>query len=229
MTTTPTAAGASSDISKAERVYNDLRRRIRELTLPPGAPLRKEEIALALGVSRAPVSEAIARLADEALVDVFPQHGSFVAPIRAADVRESLFIRTALEVEAIRRVTQMASPALLAHLEDNLAAQSMALKDGDMALFYDLDEALHAAVFEAIESPRALRLLDAARAPLDRPRRLALPEAGRPEATFAEHRRLVDAIRSEDPEFAAAAMRAHLAMVARAVERELAEIEAKGS
>ena len=46
--------------SKADRVYNDLRRRIRELVLPPGAPLRKEEIALALGVSRAPVSEAIA-------------------------------------------------------------------------------------------------------------------------------------------------------------------------
>src|ERR1700759_5220520 len=93
------------ETSKAERVYEHLRRRIRELTLPPGAPLRKEEIALALGVSRAPVSEAIARLADEALVDVSPQHGSFVAPIRAADVRESLFIRTALEVEAIRRVT----------------------------------------------------------------------------------------------------------------------------
>jgi GntR family transcriptional regulator, rspAB operon transcriptional repressor len=221
------AAMAATDQSKAERVYNDLRRRIRELTLPPGAPLRKEEIALALGVSRAPVSEAIARLADEALVDVFPQHGSFVAPIRAHDVRESLFIRTALEVEAIRRVTQKVDAALLAGLEQNLAAQTAALRDSDLAGFYDLDEALHAAIFAAIESPRALRLLDAARAPLDRPRRLALPEAGRPEATLAEHRRMVDAIASGDPEFAAAAMRAHLSMVARAVERELAEIEAK--
>jgi DNA-binding FadR family transcriptional regulator len=69
-----------------------------------------------------------------------------------------------------------------------------------------------------------MRLLDAARAPLDRPRRLGLPEAGRPEATLAEHRRLVDSIASGDSEFAAAAMRAHLAMVARAIERELAEI-----
>src|SRR5258708_30187899 len=94
------------DRSKCDRVYGDLRRRIRELALPPGAPLRKEEIAVSLGVSRAPVSEAIARLADEGLVDVFPQHGSFVAPIRAADVRESLFIRTALETEAMRRVAQ---------------------------------------------------------------------------------------------------------------------------
>lgn len=215
-----------SELSKAERVYHDLRRRIRELALPPGSPLRKEEIALALGVSRAPVSEAITRLADEALVDVYPQHGSFVAPIRADDVRESLFIRTALEVEGIRRVTQRADAALLARLEGNLEQQRAALKDKDFARFYDLDEALHAAIFSATESPRALKLLDAVRAPLDRPRRLALPEEGRPEATFAEHRRLVDAIATHDPEFAAAAMRAHLANVGRAVERELAQIEA---
>jgi len=224
MTQVP-ADAPSPDKSKAERVYRELRRRIRELTLPPGAPLRKEEIALEMGVSRAPVSEAIARLAEEALVDVFPQHGSFVAPIRAEDVRESLFIRTALEVEAIRRVTQAAEPALLVQLEENLAAQAEALKDGDLAVFYDLDEALHAAIFSALQAPRALRLLDAARAPLDRPRRLGLPEAGRPEATFAEHRRMVDAIASGEPEFAAAAMRAHLSQVARSVERELAEIE----
>jgi GntR family transcriptional regulator, rspAB operon transcriptional repressor len=218
---------AASDQSKAERVYHDLRRKIRELVLPPGAPLRKEEIALSMGVSRAPVSEAIARLADEALVDVFPQHGSFVAPIRAQDVRESLLIRTALEVEGIRRVTAKGDPDLLATLELNLAAETEALAKGDMALFYDLDEALHSAIFEAMESPRALKLLDAARAPLDRPRRLALPEEGRPEETLAEHRRLVDAIASGDPEYAAAAMRAHRAKVGRAIEMALETIEAK--
>ena len=217
---------ADTDTSKAERVYRELRRRIRELTLPPGAALRKEEIALEMGVSRAPVSEAIARLAEEALVDVFPQHGSFVAPIRAGDVRESLFIRTALEVEAIRRVSQAADAELVAELQANLAGQAEALDAGDLALFYDLDEAMHAAIFAALAAPRAMRLLDAARAPLDRPRRLGLPETGRPEATLAEHRRIVDAIASGDPEFAAAAMRAHLTQVARSVERELEAIEA---
>jgi DNA-binding GntR family transcriptional regulator len=223
--TSLTPISSLQDQSKAERVYHELRRRIRELTLPPGAPLRKEEIALEMGVSRAPVSEAIARLGDETLVDIFPQHGSFVAPIRAQDVRESLFIRTALEVEAIRRVTQAADADLMARLEENLAAQSVALEGGDLALFYDLDEALHAAIFSAMRAPRALRLLDAARAPLDRPRRIGLPEVGRPEATLAEHRRMVDAIASGDPEFAAAAMRAHLSMVAKSVELALAEID----
>src|SRR5215472_13274844 len=212
------------DPSKTDRVYTDLRRRIRELTLPSGAPLRKEEIAAALGVSRAPVSEAIARLAAEGLVDVFPQHGSFVAPIRAADVRESLFIRTALEAEAMRRLAPTAGADLVARLEENLVDQQSALAAGDLPQFYDLDESLHSQLFAAVESPRALRLLDAARAPLDRVRRLALPEPGRPEATLAEHRRLVDSIASGDPELAAAAMRVHLSLVGRSIERELSKL-----
>src|SRR5689334_8770770 len=213
------------DISKTDRVYEVLRRRIRELALAPGAPLRKEEIALELGVSRAPVSDAISRLAEEGLIDVFPQHGSFVALIRATDVRESLFVRTALEVEAMRRLAAVADGATLRILDSNIAAQAEALAAGNLEQFYDLDEALHASIFGAIEKPRALRLLEAARAPLDRVRRLALPQAGRPEQTLAEHRALVEAIRSGDSEYAAAAMRAHLTMVGRAIELKLPEIE----
>src|SRR5580693_5306064 len=213
--------------SKTDRVYDLLRRRIRELALPPGAALRKDEIAAELKVSRAPVSEAIARLSDEGLAEVFPQHGSFVAPIRPADVRESLFIRTALETEAMRRLAPAADGAFMARLDQNLAGQAEALADGDLERFYDLDEALHGLLFAAVESPRATRLLDAARAPLDRVRRLALPEKERPQQTLAEHRRLVDAIRSGDSDLAVAAMRAHLAMVARSVERNLPQIEAR--
>lgn len=224
----PAVSNAALDlreISKAERVYCSLRRRIRELTLPPGAPLRKEEIALELGVSRAPVSEAIARLAEEGLVEVFPQHGSFVAPIRTAAVRESLFIRTALETEAMRRLAPVADAALFAALDANLAAQGAALDDGDLARFSDLDEAFHAIIFAATETPRALRLLDSARAPVDRMRRLALPAPNRPQDTLAEHRRLVEALRTGDAEFAAAAMRVHLAQVARTIDRELDKLE----
>lgn len=221
----PSLISAESEQTKSERVYQNLRRRIREMSLPPGAPLRKEEIAAALNVSRAPVSEAIARLADEALVDVFPQHGSFVSPIRAHEIRESLLIRTALEVETVRRVAVIADDALMRRLDKNLAAQAKALKSNDLATFYDLDEALHALIFAAIESPRAQRLLDAARAPLDRPRRLLLPDEGRPEATLSEHRMLVDAIRSREPEFAAASMRSHLSNVARTIEQALSRLE----
>lgn len=217
---------AAGEASKTERVYRDLRRRIRELELLPGSRLRKNEIALEYGVSRAPVSDAIARLAEEGLVDVFPQNGSFVSPIRPEDVRESLLIRTGLEVEAIRRVTQAADDRLIALLEENYAAQEQALKDDDMAHLDELDEAFHALIFGATNSPRAQRMLDATRAMLDRPRFHALPEDGRPYATLAEHRRILDAIRTGDVELAGAAMRVHIAMVARAIERDAAQTEA---
>lgn len=220
-------AAASAEHSKAERVYRELRRRIRGLELQPGSRLQKNEIALEFDVSRAPVSEAIAWLAEEGLVDVFPQNGSFVSPIRPEDVREALLIRTGLEVEAVRRVTQMANADLLHRLDENLESQNAAVRRNDMALLDDLDETFHGIIFAAIKSPRAKRLLDGARALLDRPRFHALPEDGRPYATLAEHRRIADAIRTGDVELAGAAMRVHIAMVARAIERDVAETEAR--
>lgn len=218
---------ASAEHSKAERVYRELRRRIRELELQPGSRLQKNEIALEFGMSRAPVSEAIALLAEEGLVDVYPQSGSFVAPIRAEDVQEALLIRTGLEVEAVRRVTQMADAELIKRLDENLDAQATAVKANDMARLDDLDEAFHATIISALKSPRAQRLLDGARALLDRPRFHALPEDGRPYATVSEHRRIVDAIRTGDIELAGAAMRVHITMVARAIERDAAATDAQ--
>jgi DNA-binding GntR family transcriptional regulator len=218
-------AETSSEQTKSERVYRSLRRRIREFELPPGSRLRKNEIALEYGVSRAPVSEAISRLADEGLVDVFPQSGSFVSPIRPQDIRESMLIRTGLEVEAVRRVALTADSDLLKQLDENLIAQEATLENDDMARLDDLDEAFHLIIFNSIHSPRAQHLLDTARALLDRPRFHALPEDDRPRATVLEHRRIADAIRTGDPEFAGAAMRVHLIKVADAIERELALLE----
>ena len=215
----------ATDQSKSERVYQILRRRIREMELPPGARLPKNEIALELGVSRAPVSEAISRLADEGLVDVFPQNGSFVSPIRTADIRESLMIRTGLEVEVARRVTRDVNPELLTLLERNLAEQAQALKDNDMVRLDALDESFHATITSFVDSTRIQRFLDESRALLDRPRFHSLPEHGRSNDTLAEHSRIVDAIRTGDVELAGAAMRVHLGMVTSAIERELIQLE----
>jgi len=227
MTTNLLLAEDSNELSKSQRVYNYLRRRIRELKIPPGSPVRKNEIALECGVSRAPVSEAIARLAREGLIDIFPQNGSFVSPIRPQDIRESMFIRTALEVEAVKRVTMDGDKDLLRRLEENIQAQAEALNEPvlDAPKYDDLDEALHAEIIAAIHSPRVRHLLEEARVLLDRPRFLTLPVDHRPEETFSEHRRIVDAISTGDHEFAGSAMRVHLTNVSRAIEVKLAQIE----
>jgi DNA-binding GntR family transcriptional regulator len=214
-----------SDHSKAERVYRDLRRGIRDLALTPGSRLDKNELSKKYGVSRAPLSEAIARLASEGLVDVFPQSGSFVAAIRPQDIRDSMLIRTGLEVEAARRASQHATIALLAKLDANIEQQSAAIRAKDWATLDDLDESFHLQIMQAVDSPRALQLLDSTRAVLDRPRYHALPLYGRPKDSVAEHHRILDAIKTGDAELAGAAMRVHLTMVARAIECEIAKLE----
>src|SRR2546423_13473799 len=93
----------SNDHSKSERIYQDLRRRIREMQLLPGSRLRKNVIAAERGMSRAPINEAIARLAAEGLVDVFPQSGRLVFLIRPPGVRVNMLIRNGLVVESALR------------------------------------------------------------------------------------------------------------------------------
>lgn len=215
------------DQSKTQHVYDYLRGHIRELKFPPGSRLRKNRIAVACGVSRAPVSDAIARLASEGLVDVFPQSGSFVAPIREEDIHEALFIRFALEVEAVRQVTREADQDLLDRLTDILKKQEQALnaKKLDLVRLDDLDEMFHLTIMSAIHSPRAQRVLAAARAILDRPRFLALPEHGRPYDTLKEHQRILDGMRTGDAGLAGSAMRVHIAAVSAAINKKLAQIK----
>ena len=84
--------------SKSGRVYEELRSAIITLRLQPGAQIDKAEICDRLEVSRQPLSEALARLAEERLVAVEPQKGTYVTRIRMNDVAEAAFVREALEV-----------------------------------------------------------------------------------------------------------------------------------
>jgi DNA-binding GntR family transcriptional regulator len=138
-----------------------------------------------------------------------------------------MFIRMALEIEAVKRITRDADADVHKRLDENIEAQASALrkKKLDLAYYDDLDEALHAEIVGATRLTRAMHILESARVLLDRPRFLALPEHHRPEASFNEHKRLVDAIKTGDPDLAAAAMRVHLNMVASAIEAKLAQIQ----
>ena len=215
----------TSESSKAERVYQTLRSRIRSLEYPPGSQLKKVELAEELEVSRAPLSDAITRLAQEGLVDVFPQSGSFVSPIRPKVVREAMLIRTGLEVEAMRVVAGNADDTMIAALHSNVGAQRDALEGRDMEALDDLDAQFHQIIMDRVDAPRIAAWLDICRAQLDRPRYHALPADDRPSETVREHEHIVSAIATRDPEFAGAAMRIHLRRVSDAIELTLERMQ----
>jgi DNA-binding GntR family transcriptional regulator len=197
-------------IAKSTRVYEELRAAIIGLVRPPGSQIDKTEICERMGVSRQPVSEAVARLADEGLIDIEPQKGTFVSRIRLSDVNQAAFVRRALEVAAAAAAAENVSSDFEKTLERSLAYQDASLKAKDWEVFYALDVRFHAALAELLKMPRLRTAIDAARAPLERARRLLLPSSPRTQDTVREHRAIVAALAAHDAAAASAAMGRHL-------------------
>lgn len=115
----------------APQVYLVLRWAITSLDLRPLEALSEQDMARQLAVSRTPVREAFIRLAEEGLVDVRPQQGTYVAAIAIDAVREGQFVREAIEVAAARQAAQEGDPKLLATLAENIDQQRDACEQGE--------------------------------------------------------------------------------------------------
>ena len=177
--------------SLAQKVYASLREAILSLSFRPGDIIRKPEICELLGVSRSPVSEAVARLAAEHLVQVVPQAGTYVARLSMTEIREGAFLREALEVAAVAQVAKTITEEQLVLLRRNLRLQAAHVQDGDAAGFYESDAAMHELILSFTGFPRLAGLAETAWVHVNRARRMVLPTPGRITAT------LEDAFREE--------------------------------
>jgi GntR family transcriptional regulator, rspAB operon transcriptional repressor len=196
--------------SLGQRVYQTLRAAILSLTYRPGEILRKPEICAALGVSRSPVADAVARLQAEGLVDVIPQAGTFVARFSMQEIREGAFLREAIEVAAIEHVATRIRDDELQQLRRNLTVQAALVADGDTPGFYAMDAAMHELLLSFTGFPKLALVSETAWLHVNRARQLILPVPGRVEATLTEHRVILAALEKRDPVAARQAVQAHL-------------------
>jgi DNA-binding GntR family transcriptional regulator len=192
-----------------QRVQDVVRDAIVRLELPPGTAIDKAALCARLGVSRFPVSEALGRLAAEGFVEVLPQRGTRVARIDLADCRQAMFIRRALEAEAMRAIVPRADAVLLAALDKNLREQEVALGSDHGGRFHQLDLELHELLLGFLGYERVKNAVEAARASLDRAR-LFMCTPTRQLSTFAEHQAILAAMKRRDPVAAVTAMESHL-------------------
>ncbi|MGE3148775.1 MAG: GntR family transcriptional regulator [Pseudorhodoplanes sp.] len=192
-----------------QEVQDLIRDAIVRMELPPGAFIDKIALCERLGVSRFPVSEALARLATEGLVEILPQRGTLVARIRLADVHESMFIRRALEAEAARTLAKRDAPALIAALQRNLRNLEDARLREDNDAFHAFDQEFHHLLIDAVGFERVKLAVEASRATLDRVR-IALCSPKRKRVTIAEYQAIVAALIARDAAAAGRAMETHL-------------------
>jgi len=206
-------------LTSADTVYEGLHASIENMSLVPGTPLQEKVLTERFAVSRTPVREALIRLADDGLVDVFPQSGTFVSRIPVEAIPEAAQIRQTLEDMAVRRTAAGASAAELARLDVLLTEQRLMAEVGDTDAFHAADEAFHEAIVAIARLPSLNRLLRQVKVQINRARRLTLPVEGRMLQVVVEHQAVRDAIRTHDVRAARAAMKAHLSVVLPDVDR----------
>ena len=194
--------------SVGELAYRSIRESILSGRFTAGERLVETRLADELGVSRAPVREALRRLGEERLVDERPRHGVFVRRLTAADFVDIYNLRIAIETAAIRLVTRRR--ASTETLEEIVDAMRRAARRGRAADVVALELSFHEEVCALSGNAHLAAVFGGVSAQIRMALALDDAEYERLEDVAAEHVPLIEAIESGDEHGAATALHAHI-------------------
>ena len=204
------ASGLDRSRHAAPQVFEQLRAMILSLEMAPGTVLSRAELAGLFGLSQTPIRDALIKLGEEGLVDIFAQHATVVSRIDLASARQVHFLRKCIELEVVRTLAADPAAELVARLRAQIDLQVAVMSADDYSAFVAADLAFHHMMYEAAGAADLSDHVRQLSGHIDRLRRLHLPDAGKAQAVVRDHKRIVDAIAKGDPGLAQQRVREHL-------------------
>jgi DNA-binding GntR family transcriptional regulator len=197
---------------QTELAYQTIRRAILQCDLGPGEQVSEVQLASSYGFGRAAVRAALTRLSHDGLVQPIPRRGYAVSPITFKNVQDLFGVRLIVEPAAARLAAARADNAIVAELERLNEASAHVPGREDLAALRDANKAFHSAVARASGNDRLAEIATRNLDELDRV--LYLKQVGvvwdRVDATFAEHQRIIDALKVRDARAAEQAAYDHI-------------------
>lgn len=194
----------------ADQVYADLRNRILSGEIEQGERIVEAALAKSLGISRAPVREAVNRLTEAGLLESRTHFSTTVLQMTPEKVRQLYAVRVAVETLAIREVVRRHRPEDIDLLKGLIKEMRTQAEAKDVPGLVEAELAFHEALWKMAENP----YLDRVAGLLFDHMRLALTvdNAGYPDLmdVALEHEPLLEAIASGDPDKAAQALSTHI-------------------
>ncbi|TPV70641.1 GntR family transcriptional regulator [Escherichia coli] len=172
-----------------QQIYRILRRDIVHCLIAPGTPLSEKEVSVRFNVSRQPVREAFIKLAENGLIQIRPQRGSYVNKISMAQVRNGSFIRQAIECAVARQ------------LDD----------------FFELDDNFHQLLTQIADCQLAWDTIENLKATVDRVRYMSFDHVSPPEMLLRQHLDIFSALQKRDGDAVERAMTQHLQEISESV------------
>src|SRR5204863_8785480 len=134
--------GLDRDRQASPQVFERLRGMIISLELPLGSPLSRAALAGRSGVSSTPIRDALMRLEEEGLVDVFPQYATVVSRVDVRLAQQAHFLRQAVELEIVRGLVINHDGALAVELNAELVVQEQLATAGEFEIVMKADNAI---------------------------------------------------------------------------------------
>lgn len=192
------------------RVYDKIRENIINGIYQEHEELKEATLGEQMGVSRTPVREALRQLELEGLVEIIPNKGARVTGITQKDVRDIEQIRYLLEGLSARWATENISPSQLEKLEEILYLTDFHAAKENYDQVHALDSQFHELLYEASGSKMLNHILSDFHMYVARVRKVSLSDSRRSRNSTEEHRAILDAIKSKDPEKAEACAHTHI-------------------
>ena len=192
-----------------DQVYQAIRKQILSGTLNPKSPLRQEELAEQLGVSRQPVSHALVLLEREGLISDYGRKGKMVAPIVPEQLRNLYQVRGAIDGLAAYLCATRVNNEVRNLLNKLVDQGDAATGNGSIQSLALADIAFHRALYEQSGNPEIMRLADQSWSHMVRSMHQVLENQSLRSGIWDDHRAIAEAIIDGDPELARARATEH--------------------
>lgn len=201
----------------SEEIYEDLCRKIENLEYMPGERLSENELCSVYNVTRHVIRNALASLKQRRLIDVYPQRGSYVSLIDMEYISDILYMREAVEQEALTRIMEMPDrSAITARLKQTvIALRGLTSGPNYSQEFYELDSIYHQTLLAAVGKPNVMNLIAEPYIHIRRWRNYEIRTEQRMREIIVEHENLIAAIENGDARSARACLHIHLDTVSR--------------
>ena len=197
--------------TEADEGYERLYQAILRGEFQPNERLIEMDLAQLYNVGRAAIRTTLARLEQDGLVEREPNRGARVRAISEEEAVETLEARAVLEGLAARYAARNVTDAEIADLRAIVGEMESRLAEGDLLGISEENTRLHSRLLEIANNKTVARLIERLHAQHVRSQFRLILVPGRPPRSVAEHRAIVEAVASRDPDAAEAAMRSHLA------------------
>lgn len=197
--------------TKSRIAYGMIKNAIADGRYLPGEKIGISQIARELSTSDIPVREAMQRLEAEGLLEYTPHVGFRVTRPDFGHYVQMFEVRQLLESEAAKRAATRISASALAELKRLHSEMAVAMQEGAMQAFSQLNRQFHAVLFEASDNPVLVREIEHVGSIYPRTHAIFVMFPQRTQSAMREHAVIIRCLERRD---AAAAKRAYLAHMA---------------